>query len=128
MNVDKCCICFESICATNDMCITKCGHHFHTSCILKCNGTCPLCRTKLLDPKQNTSTSTHSHHAPHNDVLSAQDVSSANDVRSVVYTQPENEVDITIEDNVFTSQYKNSMNKLTSRRNPLHNKWLPVWS
>ncbi len=46
---DKCCICFESICATNDTCITKCGHQFHTSCILKCNGICPLCRTKLLD-------------------------------------------------------------------------------
>jgi hypothetical protein len=53
---DKCCICFESICATNDMCITKCGHQFHTSCILKCNGTCPLCRTKLLDTSPTNTT------------------------------------------------------------------------
>jgi hypothetical protein len=43
----KCCICIEPLCRTNDMCITKCGHVFHTSCIVKCNGTCPLCRTNL---------------------------------------------------------------------------------
>ncbi len=48
---DDCCgICLESLTNIN-VCITKCGHHFHTSCIIRSSQTCPTCRQSLLVAK-----------------------------------------------------------------------------
>ena len=47
---DCCAICQEDI--YDQISITKCGHAFHTGCLLKCfqhKSTCPLCRASLLD-------------------------------------------------------------------------------
>ena len=47
----ECPICLEKI-GKLDYSITKCGHSFCTSCILKSvahTGLCPLCRTELTD-------------------------------------------------------------------------------
>ena len=49
MTETSCSICFEYITNTN-VCITKCDHKFHLSCILQIlNNECPLCRSKLYD-------------------------------------------------------------------------------
>ena len=51
-----CCICFEELqSATIDKTVTRCNHHFCTSCLLKnmkYNNECPLCRTILLSPNK----------------------------------------------------------------------------
>lgn len=45
---DFCSICFEQLNNTN-VCITLCGHKFHTSCIVQCmEKKCPICRKSLL--------------------------------------------------------------------------------
>ena len=47
----ECPICYEKI-GTKNFSITKCGHIFCTTCLLKSsnrNGECPLCREKLSD-------------------------------------------------------------------------------
>lgn len=41
-----CPVCLENIGKIN-CCVTACNHTFHTSCLLQCNGLCPLCRTKM---------------------------------------------------------------------------------
>ena len=46
---DCCSVCQEDI--YNQLSITKCGHAFHTSCLLKCyqhKSTCPMCRSHLI--------------------------------------------------------------------------------
>ena len=46
---DCCAVCQEDI--FDQICITKCGHAFHTACLLKCfqhKSTCPLCRAELV--------------------------------------------------------------------------------
>ena len=49
MTETSCSICFEYITNTN-VCITKCDHKCHLSCILQIlNNECPLCRSKLYD-------------------------------------------------------------------------------
>lgn len=49
MSDNNCCICLNGI-ISNDMMITKCNHHIHTSCLtrwLNINCSCPMCRTNL---------------------------------------------------------------------------------
>ena len=51
---EDCPICMESL-GKNDVCVTKCGHKFCTSCLLQSaqnNTDCPLCRTELA-PKRD---------------------------------------------------------------------------
>lgn len=46
-----CSICYETMNDVN-ISITKCGHKFHTSCLIKSvliKTTCPYCRDKLID-------------------------------------------------------------------------------
>ena len=44
---ENCPICYTEI--TNiDVSITICKHKLHTSCLLRCSNTCPICRTNLL--------------------------------------------------------------------------------
>ena len=45
---DNCPVCYEIISNINDISITVCNHKFHTRCVLRCNGVCPLCRTNLI--------------------------------------------------------------------------------
>jgi len=48
---DECPVCYDNLTDTN-VSITKCGHKFCTSCLLKSanrNGECPLCREKLCE-------------------------------------------------------------------------------
>ena len=55
---EDCPICMESL-GKNDVCVTKCGHKFCTSCLLQSaqnNTDCPLCRTELA-PKIDLITS-----------------------------------------------------------------------
>ena len=47
---DCCAICMEDI--YDQLCVTKCGHMFHTTCMLQCfqrKNECPLCRAKLIE-------------------------------------------------------------------------------
>ena len=47
----ECPICFDKIMDKN-VSVTKCGHTFCTTCLLKSvnrNGECPICRTKLCE-------------------------------------------------------------------------------
>lgn len=54
-----CCICFEELqLLTTNKTVTRCNHHFCTSCLLKnmkYNNECPLCRTVLLSPNKKFS-------------------------------------------------------------------------
>lgn len=44
-----CSICLLEL-TNNNVCVTLCGHKFHTSCILQCvEKNCPLCRKNLLN-------------------------------------------------------------------------------
>lgn len=45
-SVNECSICLSEL-STNDFCKIKCGHMFHTSCIIRCNNKCPLCRATI---------------------------------------------------------------------------------
>lgn len=46
---NTCPICYEEF-ETTDVCTSKCGHKFHTSCVLNIkNNDCPLCRTPLTN-------------------------------------------------------------------------------
>lgn len=47
-NHDSCPICYEHINNIKDVSISICNHKFHTGCIIRCNGICPLCRTNLM--------------------------------------------------------------------------------
>lgn len=42
-----CPVCLENIGKIN-CCVTACNHTFHTSCLMQCNGLCPLCRTTVI--------------------------------------------------------------------------------
>jgi hypothetical protein len=47
----ECPVCFEKL-GTKNVSVTKCGHEFCTTCLLKAtnrNGECPLCRTPLSE-------------------------------------------------------------------------------
>jgi hypothetical protein len=47
----ECPVCFEKI-TTKNVTVTKCGHEFCTTCLLKSamrNGECPMCREKLCE-------------------------------------------------------------------------------
>lgn len=53
-STEDCVICMESL-GDKNICVTKCGHKFCTSCLLRSaqkNRSCPLCRTVLV-PKNN---------------------------------------------------------------------------
>jgi transcription elongation factor Elf1 len=52
-NEMNCSICMEPMETTSDIIITKCGHSFHSSCILKMSDktdtySCPICRSNLI--------------------------------------------------------------------------------
>lgn len=53
----ECVICFESLSATKNRCITECGHEFCLSCMMKHaqrnNGGCPMCRTVLIEEDED---------------------------------------------------------------------------
>jgi hypothetical protein len=47
----SCSICLEEIKKKNS-CVTKCGHNFHTSCLMKWtmkNNSCPECRKNIAE-------------------------------------------------------------------------------
>ena len=52
---DCCPVCLEKIDFSKDYTITKCGHQFHSSCLLqasKTKNTCPICREVLIEKKE----------------------------------------------------------------------------
>lgn len=53
---EECCpVCLEKIDFSKDYTVTKCGHKFHTSCLLesvKIKNTCPMCREVLVEKKE----------------------------------------------------------------------------
>jgi len=54
MDVNECVICKENF-ENNDICTTKCGHKFHTSCLFKIKGSnCPLCRDTISEQEINS--------------------------------------------------------------------------
>ncbi len=58
---EDCPICMMEL-NTINFCVTICNHKFHTSCLLKSNGTCPLCRNHLVEKpviKKHTPASQH---------------------------------------------------------------------
>lgn len=42
-----CPVCLDKIGKINCS-VTECNHTFHTSCLLQCNGLCPLCRADMV--------------------------------------------------------------------------------
>lgn len=46
-----CPVCLEAIGKIN-CCVTACNHTFHTSCLMQCNGLCPLCRTTVIQKEK----------------------------------------------------------------------------
>lgn len=53
---EECAICLSSIEENTDLSITKCGHHFHCSCLIKAalkKRQCPMCRKNLLEENNN---------------------------------------------------------------------------
>ena len=48
----ECIICYESLSATKNMCITECGHEFCFTCMMKHaqrNNGCPICRAAIIE-------------------------------------------------------------------------------
>lgn len=48
----ECVICYESLSATKNICITECGHEFCFSCMMKHvqrNTGCPICRSTIIE-------------------------------------------------------------------------------
>lgn len=45
---EACPVCLENISSFRNYCSTECGHKFHTNCLLRCNGSCLLCRRALI--------------------------------------------------------------------------------
>ena len=48
----ECIICYESLNATKNICITECGHEFCFSCMMKHvqrNNGCPMCRSAIIE-------------------------------------------------------------------------------
>lgn len=53
-DMHECPICYEPI-ESVDFCITKCGHRFHTSCLIqssKFKSNCPYCRASITSEQQ----------------------------------------------------------------------------
>ena len=51
-----CPVCLNKI--TNDnYCKIPCGHTFHSTCILRCNNKCPMCRTTICKDESETNIS-----------------------------------------------------------------------
>jgi len=53
---EECAICLSSIEEKTDLSITKCGHRFHCSCLIKAalkKRQCPMCRKNLLEENDN---------------------------------------------------------------------------
>ena len=51
-HVNECAICLDDIIGDSNFTVTECGHHFHTSCMLRnfCQrAECPMCRKMLVD-------------------------------------------------------------------------------
>ncbi|WP_373691039.1 RING finger domain-containing protein [Endozoicomonas sp. ONNA2] len=49
---DQCAICVSEFAGKKKVSVTKCAHHFHTSCLvtwLKHGDVCPVCRTPLTE-------------------------------------------------------------------------------
>jgi len=49
---NDCIICYESLNANKNICITECGHQFCFSCMMKHvqqNNGCPICRTPIIE-------------------------------------------------------------------------------
>lgn len=51
LQCEECSICLECFTDRN-ISITECNHTFHTKCLLKSGGICPLCRNNLI-PVEN---------------------------------------------------------------------------
>jgi hypothetical protein len=52
---EECAICLSSIEEKTDLSITKCGHRFHCSCLIKAalkKRQCPMCRKNLIDNEE----------------------------------------------------------------------------
>ena len=52
---EECAICLSSIEENTDLSITKCGHRFHCSCLIKAalkKRQCPMCRKNLIDNEE----------------------------------------------------------------------------
>lgn len=52
----ECAICLSNIEGNTDLSITKCGHYFHCSCLIKAalkKRQCPMCRENLLEENYN---------------------------------------------------------------------------
>jgi hypothetical protein len=55
INVNKCAVCFEDLKDVN-ICVTKCGHKFCTTCLFKSlevKKECPCCRSDIFDIGKN---------------------------------------------------------------------------
>ena len=51
-HVNECAICLDDIIGDSNFTVTECGHHFHTTCMLRnfCQrAECPMCRKMLVD-------------------------------------------------------------------------------
>ena len=54
---NQCSICYDDVSSTSNIATTKCGHRFHTSCLImwitsNTNKNCPVCRMKLIDEEE----------------------------------------------------------------------------
>lgn len=46
----ECAVCLSACAGPRDVCVTECGHHFHTSCLCQSvvhSPRCPICRHEL---------------------------------------------------------------------------------
>jgi hypothetical protein len=50
---EECAICLDKLTKGRNYCSTECGHNYHTSCLLKTNNICPICRHVLLQNDAN---------------------------------------------------------------------------
>lgn len=47
-NNNDCPVCLDKI-THNNYCKIPCGHTFHSTCIIRCNNKCPMCRTTICE-------------------------------------------------------------------------------
>ena len=53
----ECVICYESLNAAKNFCVTECGHEFCFSCMMKHvqrNNGCPMCRTTIIEDTEDS--------------------------------------------------------------------------
>ena len=53
----ECVICYESLNAAKNFCVTECGHEFCFSCMMKHvqrNNGCPMCRTTIIEDVEDS--------------------------------------------------------------------------